>query len=81
MNQHRQQPITTKTATEPLFHADLHLAAERFGVSFGMEFLDAASIRAHRSAAGAAKKAELARNGTLVKRLAALVAASAPRPA
>ena len=58
----------------------LRLAAERFGVAFGMEFLDATSIRAHRSAAGAAKKGELARNGTLGRRVAALVAASAPRP-
>jgi len=55
------------------------MAAECSGVTFGMEFLDTISIRAYRSAAGAAKKGELARNGMFVKHLATLVAASAPR--
>jgi transposase len=40
--------------------------------------LDGTSIRAHQKAAGAAKKATLQRNGTIVKRLAGLVAAMAP---
>ena len=51
------------------------------GVELGMTFLDGTSIRAHQKAAGAAKKAPLRRNGALVRRLAALVAATAPRPA
>ncbi len=51
------------------------------GVQLGMTFLDGTNIRAHQKAAGAAKKRTLRRNGTIVKHLAALVAASAPRPA
>ena len=51
------------------------------GVQLGMTFLDGTSIRAHQKAAGAAKKATLQRNGTIVKRLAGLVAAMAPKPA
>jgi transposase len=57
----------------------LALVQER-GVELGMTFLDGTSIRAHQKAAGAAKKAPLRRNGTCVRRLAALVAAMAPRP-
>ena len=49
------------------------------GVQLGMTFLDGTSIRAHQKAAGAAKKATLQHNGTIVKRLAALAAAMAPR--
>jgi transposase len=51
------------------------------GVSLGMTFLDGTNIRAHQKAAGAAKKTTLRRNPTRARRLAALVAASAPRPA
>ena len=51
------------------------------GVQLGMAFLDGTSIRAHQKAAGAAKTAELQRNETIVRRLAGLVAAMAPRPA
>jgi len=46
------------------------------GVQLGMTFLDGTNVRAHQKAAGAALKL----NGTLVRRLAALVAAMAPRP-
>jgi transposase len=49
------------------------------GVELGMAFLDGTSIRAHQKAAGAAKKPTLRRSGVLVKRLAGLVAAMAPR--
>ena len=55
-------------------------AAQARGVRLGMTFLDGTSIRAHAKAAGAAKKGELERNVTLVRRLADLVAAMAPRP-
>ena len=55
-------------------------AAQARGVQLGMTFLDGTSIRAHAKAAGAAKKGELERNVTLVRRLADLVAAMAPRP-
>jgi transposase len=57
----------------------LAMAQER-GIALGMAFLDGTSIRAHQKAAGAAKKARYRRSGTRVRRLAALVAATAPRP-
>jgi transposase len=55
--------------------------AQARGVELGMAFLDGTSIRAHQKAAGAAVKTPLRRNGVWVRRLAALVAAMAPRPA
>jgi transposase len=58
----------------------LAMAQER-SVALGMAFLDGTSIRAHQKAAGAAKKARHRRSGVRVRRLAALVAATAPRPA
>ena len=58
----------------------LQLAQQR-GVKLGMAFLDGSSIRAHHKAAGAARKGELQRSETAVRRLAALVAAMGPRPA
>ena len=57
----------------------LDMAQER-GVELGMAFLDGTSIRAHAKAAGASKKGDLERNAMLVRRLGALVAATAPRP-
>ena len=44
-----------------------------------MTFLDGTSIRAHQKAAGAARKAALLHNETVVKHLAGLVAALEPR--
>ena len=49
------------------------------GLQLGMTFLDGTSVRAHHKAAGARRKGALKLNETLVKRLAALVAAMAPR--
>ena len=49
------------------------------GLELGLAFLDGTNIRAHAKAAGAAKKGELARAETSVKRLVALAAGSAPR--
>ena len=49
------------------------------GVKLGMAFLDGSSIRAHHKAAGAARKGDLQRSETIVRRLAALVAAMGPR--
>ena len=57
----------------------LDLAKKR-GVALGMTFLDGTSVRAHAKAAGAPKKGELARDATLVRRLAEAVEAMAPRP-
>ena len=54
--------------------------AQARGVELGMAFLDGTSIRAHAKAAGAAKKGDLERNVTLVRRLVDLAAATAPRP-
>ncbi len=59
----------------------LLMLVQEQGVQLGMTFLDGTSIRAHQKAAGAAKKASLQRNGTIVRRLAALAAGLAPRPA
>ena len=58
----------------------LAMAQER-GVELGIAFLDGTSVRAHQKAAGAAKKTPLRHDGVLVRRLAARVAAMAPRPA
>ena len=58
----------------------LELAQQRTGFQLGMAFLDGTTIRAHQKAAGAAKKGDLQRSGTSVRRLAAPAAASPPRP-
>lgn len=58
----------------------LGLSRERFGTALGMAFLDGTNVRAHAKAAGVAKKGDLRRNGTIVRRLAALVAASTQGP-
>ena len=50
------------------------------GVHLGMTFLDGTSVRAHHKAAGAVRKGALRANEMHVKPLAALVAATAPRP-
>ena len=55
-------------------------AAKARDVQLGMTFLDGTSIRAHAKAAGAAKKGDLDRSVMLVRRLADLAAAMAPRP-
>lgn len=56
----------------------LALVQER-GVRLGMVFLDGTNIRAHQKAAGAAKRGDLEPSETIVKLLAARVAALAPR--
>ena len=58
----------------------LSLVQER-GVQLGMTFLDGTNVRAQQKAAGAARKGALRRSATSVRRLAARVAAMAPRPA
>src|ERR671913_239058 len=49
------------------------------GVQLGMVFLDGTNMRAHQKAAGAAKRGDLQPSETIVKLLAAHVAAMAPR--
>jgi transposase len=51
------------------------------GTALGIALLDGTHVCAHQKAAGAAKRGPTARSATAVKRLAALVAATAPRPA
>ena len=58
----------------------LALVQER-GLRLGMTFLDGTNIRAQHKAVGAAKIRMLRHNETIVRRMAALVAAMAPRPA
>lgn len=57
----------------------LLMLVQQRGVQLGMTFLDGSNIRAHQKAAGAAKNRTLRRNATFVRRLAARVAALAPR--
>jgi transposase len=54
---------------------------QRRGVALGMTFLDGTNVRAHQKAAGARKGGPTARSAAAVRRLAVLVAATAPRPA
>ena len=56
----------------------LALVQER-DVSFGLVFLDGTNVRAHQKAAGAARRGDLRPSETIVKRLAARVAAMGPR--
>jgi transposase len=56
----------------------LNLVQDR-GIQFGITFLDSTSVRAHQKAAGARRKGALKLNETIVRRLAGLVAAMAPR--
>ncbi len=56
----------------------LQLVQER-GIQLGMTFLDGTSVRAYQKAVGARRKGALKLNETIVKLLAALVVAMAPR--
>ena len=49
------------------------------GIKLGMVFLDGTSVRAHQKAAGARRKGALKLSEMIVRRLAARVAAMAPR--
>jgi transposase len=55
--------------------------AQRRGVALGMTFIDGTNIRAHPKAAGAKKGGPMARSEMCARRLAALAAATAPKPA
>ncbi len=56
----------------------LYLVQER-GIQLGMTFLDGTNVRAHQKAAGARRKGDHKLEETIVRRLAGLVAAMAPR--
>jgi transposase len=55
--------------------------AQGQNIELGMAFLDGTNIRAHAKAAGASKKGDVAEAATKVRRLGALGAAMARRPA
>jgi transposase len=59
----------------------LELVQQRGGIALGMAFLDGTTVRAHQKAAGAKKGDPIAKSETCARRLAALAAATAPRPA
>src|SRR4029450_5863058 len=76
----RAAPTFLRWARLGVWERLLVLAQQR-GVQLGMTFLDGTRIRAHQKAAGAARKGDLKRNGTPVKRWAARVGVMGPRRA
>ena len=76
----RAAQIFIRWARAGVWERLLNLVQER-GIQLGMVFLDGTSVRAHQKAAGARRKGALKLNETIVKPLAGLVAAMAPRPA
>jgi transposase len=74
----RAAQIFIRWAKAGVWERLLTLVQER-GIALGMVFLDGTSVRAHQKAAGARRKGALKLNETIVKLLAALVAAMAPR--
>jgi transposase len=74
----RAAQIFIRGAKAGVWERLLSLVQER-GVQLGMVFLDGTSIRAHQKAAGAARRGDLKLSETIVRHLAALVAAMAPR--
>ena len=74
----RAAQIFMRWARAGVWERLLTLVQER-GVQLGMVFLDGTNVRAHQKAAGAARKGDLKLSETIVRRLAALVAAMAPR--
>jgi transposase len=75
----RPAQLFLRWAKQGVWERLLDLVQQR-GLSLGMTFLDGTSIRAHQKAAGAKKGGSAARNEMCAKRLAALAAATAPRP-
>jgi transposase len=76
----RAAQIFIRWARAGVWERLLKLVQER-GIQLGMVFLDGTSVRAHQKAAGARRKGALKLNEMIMKHLAALVAAMAPRPA
>jgi transposase len=74
----RAAQIFIRWARAGVWERLLSLVQER-GVELGMVFLDGTSVRAHQKAAGAARRGDLKRSETIVKPLAGLVGATAPR--
>ena len=76
----RAAQIFIRWARAGVWERLLSLVQER-GIKLGMVCLDGTSVRAHQKAAGARRKGDLKLSERIVKPLAALVAAIAPRPA
>jgi transposase len=74
----RAAQIFIRWAKAGVWERLLSLVQER-GVQLGMVFLDGTSIRAHQKAAGAARRGDLKLSEMIVRRLADLVAAMAPK--
>ncbi len=74
----RAAQIFIRWARAGVWERLLTLVQDR-GIALGMVFLDGTSVRAHQKAAGARRKGDLKLSETIVKHLAALVAAMAPR--
>src|SRR3954464_6938048 len=74
----RAAQLFIRWAKQGVWEDLLDLIQQR-GVALGMTFMDGTTIRAHHKAAGAEKRGPTARSATAVRRLAALVAATAPR--
>jgi transposase len=74
----RAAQIFIRWARAGVWERLLTLVQER-GIQLGMVFLDCTSVRAHQKAAGARRKGDLKLSEMIVKPLAALVAAMAPR--
>ena len=75
----RAAQIFIRWAQAGVWERLLTLVQER-GIKLGMVFLDGTSVRAHQKAAGARRKGDLKLSEMIVKHLAALGAAMAPRP-
>ena len=76
----RAAQIFSRWARAGVWERLLTLVQER-GIALGMVFLDGTSVRAHQKAAGARRKGGPKLSERIVKPLAALVAAMAPRRA
>jgi transposase len=76
----RAAQLFIRWAKQGVWEDLLDLVQQR-GVALGMTFMDGTTIRAHHKAAGAEKRGPPARSEMSVRRLAALVAATAPRRA
>jgi transposase len=74
----RAAQIFIRWARAGVWERLLTLVQER-GIKLGMVFLDGTSVRAHQKAAGARRKGALKLSEMIVRRLAARVAAMAPR--
>jgi transposase len=74
----RAAQIFIRWARAGVWERLLSLVQER-GITLGIVLLDGTSVRAHQKAAGARRKGDLKLSEMIVKPLAALVAAMAPR--